>query len=79
MRLTLEHDHPRMCRFRDMQLYTAKVLFHDATDYDLQYQTPSYLDKHDNHVATAVGVKENIITRYAVWSSKTATSVCNKK
>ena len=38
------------------QLRTAKVLFCDATD--LQYQALGSLDKHDNHVATAVEVKE---------------------
>ena len=42
------------------QLRKAKV--GDATDF--QYQAFSSLDKHVNYVATAVEVKESIITKY---------------
>ena len=56
IKLTMEYGHPRLTA---TQLCTAKV--HNATDF--QHQAFSPLHKHDNHVATTVEVRENIITK----------------
>ena len=62
IKLTLEHGYPRICCLTAMQLQLCQQSVHHATDF--QYQAFSSLDKHDNHVATAVEVRENVITKY---------------
>ena len=54
---------------------TAKVC--NATGF--QYQAFISLDKHDNHIATTIEVRENVITKYVKWISKPATSICSNR
>ena len=43
------------------------------------YQVFSSLDKHDNHIATTVEVRENAIMKYMMQISEPATNTCSNR